>query len=153
MSCAMSKRKAERLSLPWRSPRRKSALTEGLYSILDVVLGRGTDFDDLGAMRATCRMIKAVLSGPQLAALRLRDDCAHVVRALPRADALVSVTASLADNGHLQLDDGVVDVASLTGSWDQYVVNERNWRADWPAARGEVLRFLRTGPRERARNG
>ena len=41
-----------------------------------------------------------------------------------------------AEDTHLQLDDGLVDVASLYGSWDQYVVSEDNWRVRWPEARG-----------------
>ena len=132
-------KKTRPLALPRRSPRRKSALTEGLYSILDVVLGRGTDRASLGAMRSTCRAIRSVLAAPRLSALRLKDGCAHVVRTLPALDRLVRVTAVLADNGHLQLDEVVADVASLTGSWDQYVVNEKNWRARWPACRGQTL--------------
>ena len=127
--------------LPRRSPRRKSALTEGLYSILDVVLGRGTDASSLANLRTTCRAIRQVLIGPQVATIRHRERAAHVVRCLPRADRLVRVSAVLADNGHLQLDEGLADVASLTGSWDQYVVNEGNWRARWPRCRGKTLRL------------
>ncbi len=46
-----------------------------------------------------------------------------------------------AEDTHLQLDEGRVDVASLYGSWDQYVVSEDNWRVQWPEARGRTLKL------------
>ena len=77
---------------------------------------------------------------------RLRERCAHVQRVLPKIGALKAITAVLVEEDsdgeedpHLQLDEGRVDVASLYGSWDQYVVSEDNWRVQWPEARGQTL--------------
>mmetsp|Transcript_22606 Transcript_22606/g.67818 ORF Transcript_22606/g.67818 Transcript_22606/m.67818 type:complete len:326 (+) Transcript_22606:244-1221(+) len=135
----MGRKRAAAPLIPWRSPRRRSPLTEGLSGILEVVLGRGTDVSSLTCLRATCRTLRDILGSKNVAAVRLADDCAHVLRALPKAASLVGLSALLADNVHLQLEEGVADVASLTGSWDQYVVNELNWRARWPEARNTLL--------------
>ena len=40
---------------------------------------------------------------------------------------------------HLELDDGLADIASLNGRWDQYAVAQANWRVRWPEARGRTL--------------
>ena len=44
----------------------------------------------------------------------------------------------------MQLDEGLVDVASLRGNWDAYVVDETNWRVRWPAARGRTVELERS---------
>ena len=49
-----------------------------------------------------------------------------------------------AEDPHLQLDEGLVDVASLRGNWDAYVVDETNWRVRWPAARGRTVELERS---------
>ena len=56
---------------------------------------------------------------------RLRERCAHVQRVLPNIGALKAITARLVEEDsdgeedpHLQLDEGLVDVASLRGNWD-----------------------------------
>ena len=103
----------------WKSPRRRSALLDGpLGSILPAVLGTGAGRNELTACRATCRRVRDALGG-DLAAVRLAERRAHVARLRPAASVLATATAVLADNGHLQLDDGLADVASLTGLWDQ----------------------------------
>ena len=123
----------------WRSPRRRSALTDSaLYSILPTVLGTGTGRDALTACRATCRSIRDALGGG-LARLRLEESRAQIARCLPVAGSLARASARVAENGHLQLDGEFADVASLLGTWDQYVVGPLNWRAPWPASRGREL--------------
>ena len=111
-------------------------------TIADVVLARGTDAASLRALRATCTSLRDALR--DVTQFRLRERCAHVQRVLPKTCALMAITAVLADDEdaedpHLQLDDGRVDVASLRGSWDSYVVSEQNWRVPWPEARGRTL--------------
>ena len=119
--------------------RRRSVLTCSSMTIVDVVLARGTDAGSLRALRATCTTLREALR--DVTQFRLRERCAHVQRVLPKIGALKAITAVLADDEdaedtHLQLDEGLVDVASLYGSWDQYVVSEDNWRVRWPEARG-----------------
>ena len=119
--------------------RRRSVLTCSSMTIVDVVLARGTDAASLRALRATCTTLRDALR--DVTQFRLRERCAHVQRVLPKIGALKAITAVLADDEdaedtHLQLDEGLVDVASLYGSWDQYVVSEDNWRVRWPEARG-----------------
>ena len=111
-------------------------------TIADVVLARGTDAGSLRALRATCTSLRDALR--DVTQFRLREQCAHELRVLPKTGALKAITAVLADDEdaedtHLQLDEGLVDVASLYGSWDQYVVSEDNWRVPWPEARGRTL--------------
>ena len=111
-------------------------------TIADVVLARGTDAASLRALRATCTTLRDALR--DVTQFRLRERCAHVQRVLPKAGALMAITAVLADDEdaedpHLQLDEGLVDVASLRGSWDSYVVSEQNWRVPWPEARGRTV--------------
>ena len=108
-------------------------------TIVDVVLARGTDAASLRALRATCTTLRDALR--DVTQFRLRERCAHVQRVLPKIGALKAITAVLADDEdaedtHLQLDEGLVDVASLYGSWDQYVVSEDNWRVPWPRRGG-----------------
>ena len=122
--------------------RRRSVLTCSSMTIVDVVLARGTDAASLRALRATCTTLRDALS--DVTPFRLRERCAHVQRVLPKTTALMAITAVLADDEdaedpHLQLDDGRVDVASLRGSWDSYVVSEGNWRVPWPEARGRTV--------------
>ena len=126
--------------------RRRSVLTwsGGVATIVDVVLARGTDAASLRALRATCTTLRDALS--DVTAFRLREQCAHEMRVLPKSKALKAITARLVEedsdgeeDAHLQLDEGRVDVASLYGSWDQYVVSEDNWRVPWPEARGRTL--------------
>ena len=124
--------------------RRRSVLTwsGGVATIVDVVLARGTDAGSLRALRATCTTLRDTLS--DVTAFRLREQCAHELRVLPKSGALKAITAVLADDEdaedpHLQLDEGLVDVASLRGSWDSYVVSEQNWRVPWPEARGRTV--------------
>ena len=113
--------------------RRRSVLTwsGGVATIVDVVLARGTDAASLRALRATCTTLRDALS--DVTAFRLRERCAHELRVLPKTGALKAITAVLVEedsdgeeDDHLQLDEGRVDVASLYGSWDQYVVSEDN---------------------------
>ena len=111
-------------------------------TIADVVLARGTDAASLRALRATCTTLRDALR--DVTQFRLRERCAHVQRVLPKSMALKAITAVLADDEdaedpHLQLDEGLVDVASLRGSWDSYVVSEQNWRVPWPEARGRTV--------------
>ena len=111
-------------------------------TIADVVLARGTDAGSLRALRATCTSLRDALR--DVTQFRLRERCAHVQRVLPKIGALKAITAVLADDEdaedpHLQLDEGLVDVASLRGSWDSYVVSEQNWRVPWPEARGRTV--------------
>ena len=110
-------------------------------TIADVVLARGTDAASLRALRATCTTLRDALS--DVTAFRLRERCAHELRVLPKTGALKAITAVLVEEDsdgeedpHLQLDEGRVDVASLYGSWDQYVVSEDNWRVPWPRRGG-----------------
>ena len=108
-------------------------------TIADVVLARGTDAGSLRALRATCTALRDALS--DVSQFRLRESCAHELRVLPKTGALKAIAAVLADDEdaedtHLQLDEGLVDVASLYGSWDQYVVSEDNWRVPWPRRGG-----------------
>ena len=122
--------------------RRRSVLTCSSMTIVDVVLARGTDAASLRALRATCTTLRDALR--DVTQFRLRERCAHVQRVLPKAGALMAITAVLADDEdaedpHLQLDEGLVDVASLRGSWDSYVVSEQNWRVPWPEARGRTV--------------
>ena len=122
--------------------RRRSVLTCSSMTIADVVLARGTDASSLRALRATCTSLRDALR--DVTQFRLRERCAHVQRVLPKASALMAITAVLADDEdaedpHLQLDEGLVDVASLRGSWDSYVVSEQNWRVPWPEARGRTV--------------
>ena len=122
--------------------RRRSVLTCSSMTITDVVLARGTDAASLRALRATCTSLRDALR--DVTAFRLRERCAHVQRVLPKTGALKAITAVLADDEdaedpHLQLDEGLVDVASLRGSWDSYVVSEQNWRVPWPEARGRTV--------------
>ena len=122
--------------------RRRSVLTCSSMTIVDVVLARGTDAGSLRALRATCTTLRDALR--DVTQFRLRERCAHVQRVLPKAGALMAITAVLADDEdaedpHLQLDEGLVDVASLRGSWDSYVVSEQNWRVPWPEARGRTV--------------
>ena len=122
--------------------RRRSVLTCSSMTIADVVLARGTDAASLRALRATCTTLRDALR--DVTQFRLRERCAHVQRVLPKASALMAITAVLADDEdaedpHLQLDEGLVDVASLRGSWDSYVVSEQNWRVPWPEARGRTV--------------
>ena len=122
--------------------RRRSVLTCSSMTIVDVVLARGTDAGSLRALRATCTTLREALR--DVTQFRLRERCAHVQRVLPKASALMAITAVLADDEdaedpHLQLDEGLVDVASLRGSWDSYVVSEQNWRVPWPEARGRTV--------------
>ena len=122
--------------------RRRSVLTCSSMTIADVVLARGTDAGSLRALRATCTTLRDALR--DVTQFRLRERCAHVQRVLPKAGALMAITAVLADDEdaedpHLQLDEGLVDVASLRGSWDSYVVSEQNWRVPWPEARGRTV--------------
>ena len=122
--------------------RRRSVLTCSSMTIVDVVLARGTDAASLRALRATCTSLRDALR--DVTQFRLRERCAHVQRVLPKASALMAITAVLADDEdaedpHLQLDEGLVDVASLRGSWDSYVVSEQNWRVPWPEARGRTV--------------
>ena len=122
--------------------RRRSVLTCSSMTIVDVVLARGTDAASLRALRATCTTLRDALR--DVTQFRLRERCAHVQRVLPKSTSLKAITAVLADDEdaedpHLQLDDGRVDVASLRGSWDSYVVSEQNWRVPWPEARGRTL--------------
>ena len=117
-------------------------LTCSSMTIADVVLARGTDAASLRALRATCTSLRDALR--DVTQFRLRERCAHELRVLPKTGALKAITAVLADDEdaedtHLQLDEGRVDVASLYGSWDQYVVSEDNWRVPWPEARGRTL--------------
>ena len=119
--------------------RRRSVLTCSSMTIVDVVLARGTDAASLRALRATCTTLRDALR--DVTQFRLRERCAHVQRVLPKIGALKAITAVLADDEdaedtHLQLDEGLVDVASLYGSWDQYVVSEDNWRVPWPRRGG-----------------
>ena len=124
--------------------RRRSVLTwsGGVATIVDVVLARGTDAGSLRALRATCTTLRDTLS--DVTAFRLREQCAHELRVLPKTGALKAITAVLVEEDsdgeedpHLQLDEeGRVDVASLYGSWDQYVVSEDNWRVPWPRRGG-----------------
>ena len=126
--------------------RRRSVLTwsGGVATIVDVVLARGTDAASLRALRATCTSLRDALR--DITPFRLRERCAHELRVLPKSKALKAITACLVEEDsdgeedpHLQLDEGRVDVASLYGSWDQYVVSEDNWRVPWPEARGRTL--------------
>ena len=126
--------------------RRRSVLTCSSMTIADVVLARGTDAASLRALRATCTTLRDALS--DVTAFRLRERCAHELRVLPKTGALKAITAVLVEEDsdgeedpHLQLDEGRVDVASLYGSWDQYVVSEDNWRVQWPEARGRTLKL------------
>ena len=119
--------------------RRRSVLTCSSMTIADVVLARGTDAGSLRALRATCTTLREALR--DVTQFRLRERCAHVQRVLPKSTSLRAITAVLADDEdaedtHLQLDEGLVDVASLYGSWDQYVVSEDNWRVPWPRRGG-----------------
>ena len=121
--------------------RRRSVLTwsGGVATIVDVVLARGTDAGSLRALRATCTTLRDALR--DVTQFRLRERCAHELRVLPKSKALKAITAVLVDDEdaedpHLQLDEGRVDVASLYGSWDQYVVSEDNWRVPWPRRGG-----------------
>ena len=122
--------------------RRRSVLTCSSMTIVDVVLSRGTDAASLRALRATCTSLRDALR--DVTQFRLRERCAHVQRVLPKSTSLRAITAVLADDEdaedpHLQLDEGLVDVASLRGSWDSYVVSEQNWRVPWPEARGRTV--------------
>ena len=122
--------------------RRRSVLTCSSMTIADVVLARGTDAGSLRALRATCTSLRDALR--DVTQFRLRERCAHVQRVLPKSTSLRAITAVLADDEdeedpHLQLDEGLVDVASLRGSWDSYVVSEQNWRVPWPEARGRTV--------------
>ena len=122
--------------------RRRSVLTCSSMTITDVVLARGTDAASLRALRATCTSLRDALR--DVTQFRLRERCAHVQRVLPKSTSLRAITAVLADDEdaedpHLQLDEGLVDVASLRGSWDSYVVSEQNWRVPWPEARGRTV--------------
>ena len=122
--------------------RRRSVLTCSSMTIVDVVLARGTDAASLRALRATCTSLRDALR--DVTQFRLRERCAHVQRVLPKSTSLRAITAVLADDEdaedpHLQLDEGLVDVASLRGSWDSYVVSEQNWRVPWPEARGRTV--------------
>ena len=126
--------------------RRRSVLTCSSMTIVDVVLARGTDAASLRALRATCTTLRDALS--DVTAFRLRERCAHELRVLPKTGALKAITARLVEEDsdgeedpHLQLDESRVDVASLYGSWDQYVVSEDNWRVQWPEARGRTLKL------------
>ena len=127
--------------------RRRSVLTCSSMTIVDVVLARGTDAGSLRALRATCTSLRDALR--DVTQFRLRERCAHVQRVLPKSMALKAITAVLADDEdsedpHLQLDHGGVDVASLYGSWDQYVVERANWRVRWPEARGRTVELERS---------
>ena len=122
--------------------RRRSVLTCSSMTITDVVLARGTDAASLRALRATCTSLRDALR--DVTQFRLRERCAHVQRVLPKSTSLRAITAVLADDEdaedpHLQLDEGLVDVASLRGSWDSYVLSEQNWRVPWPEARGRTV--------------
>ena len=120
--------------------RRRSVLTCSSMTIADVVLARGTDAASLRALRATCTSLRDALR--DVTQFRLREQCAHELRVLPKKGALKAITAVLADDEdatHLQLDDGLVDIASLRGSWDNYAVSEENWRVPWPEARGRTV--------------
>ena len=122
--------------------RRRSVLTCSSMTIVDVVLARGTDAGSLRALRATCTSLRDALR--DVTQFRLRERCAHVQRVLPKSTSLKAITAVLADDEdaedpHLQLDDGLVDVASLHGYWDSYAVAQGNWRVRWPEARGRTL--------------
>ena len=122
--------------------RRRSVLTCSSMTIVDVVLARGTDAASLRALRATCTTLRDALR--DVTQFRLRERCAHVQRVLPKSTSLKAITAVLADDEdaedpHLQLDEGLVDVASLHGNWDSYAVAQGNWRVRWPEARGRTL--------------
>ena len=131
--------------------RRRSVLTCSSMTIADVVLARGTDAGSLRALRATCTTLRDALS--DVTAFRLRERCAHELRVLPKTGALKAITAVLVEEDsdgeedpHLQLDEeGRVDVASLYGSWDQYVVSEDNWRVPWPRRGGGRWSWELTG--------
>ena len=129
--------------------RRRSVLTCSSMTIVDVVLSRGTDAASLRALRATCTSLRDALR--DVTQFRLRERCAHVQRVLPNIGALKAITARLVEEDsdgeedpHLQLDEGLVDVASLRGNWDAYVVDETNWRVRWPAARGRTVELERS---------
>ena len=92
----------------WRSPRRRSALTSSLGGIMEVVLGRGTDRQSLCAARATCQTLRRALARPGVALERLAANAADIISALPRAEYLVDIRGGLAENIHLQLEDGMV---------------------------------------------
>ena len=99
--------------------RRRSVLTCSSMTIVDVVLSRGTDAASLRALRATCTSLRDALR--DVTQFRLRERCAHVQRVLPKSTSLRAITAVLADDEdaedpHLQLDEGLVDVASLRGT-------------------------------------
>ena len=112
-------------------------------TIADVVLARGTDAASLRALRATCATLREALR--DVTQFRLREHCAHVQRVLPKSTSLKAITAELVDDedeevmAHLELDEGLADIASLNGRWDQYAVAQANWRVRWPEARGRTL--------------
>ena len=76
--------------------RRRSVLTCSSMTIVDVVLARGTDAGSLRALRATCTTLRDALR--DVTQFRLRERCAHVQRVLPKAGALMAITAVLADD-------------------------------------------------------
>ena len=123
--------------------RRRSVLTCSSMTIVDVVLARGTDAASLRALRATCTTLQNALRDVTL--FRLRERCAHVQRVLPKSTSLRAITAELVDDedeevmAHLELDEGLADIASLNGRWDQYAVAQANWRVRWPEARGRTV--------------
>ena len=112
-------------------------------TIADVVLARGTDAASLRALRATCTTLREALR--DVTQFRLRERCAHEMRVLPKSTSLKAITAELVDDedeevmAHLELDEGLADIASLNGRWDQYAVAQANWRVRWPEARGLTL--------------
>ena len=112
-------------------------------TIADVVLARGTDAGSLRALRATCTTLREALR--DVTQFRLRERCAHEMRVLPKSTSLKAITAELVDDedeevmAHLELDEGLADIASLNGRWDQYAVAQANWRVRWPEARGRTL--------------
>ena len=123
--------------------RRRSVLTCSSMTIVDVVLARGTDAGSLRALRATCTTLREALR--DVTQFRLRERCAHVQRVLPKSTSLKAITAELVDDedeevmAHLELDEGLADIASLNGRWDQYAVAQANWRVRWPEAQGRTL--------------
>ena len=123
--------------------RHRSVLTCSSMTIVDVVLARGTDAASLRALRATCTSLRDALR--DVTQFRLRERCAHVQRVLPKSTSLKAITAELVDDedeevmAHLELDEGLADIASLNGRWDQYAVAQANWRVRWPEARGRTL--------------
>ena len=102
--------------------RRRSVLTCSSMTIVDVVLSRGTDAASLRALRATCTSLRDALR--DVTQFRLRERCAHVQRVLPKSTSLKAITAELVDDedeevmAHLELDEGLADIASLNGRWD-----------------------------------